>query len=109
VTLSYRQAEFSRIKERNAKKLQEAMKGKKLRVLFESQPTEVRETSVLISVGGAVTELPNDWMWVFAGGGPPNAFLRKVGVAMGDQDLTAVAGEEARLALAHSPAAGDIR
>jgi putative YpdA family bacillithiol system oxidoreductase len=109
VTLSYRQAEFSRIKERNAKKLQEAMKGKKLRVLFESQPTEVRETSVLISVGGAVTELPNDWMWVFAGGEPPNAFLRKVGVAMGDQDLTAVAGEEARLALAHSPAAGDIR
>jgi hypothetical protein len=48
-------------------------------------------------------------MWVFAGGEPPNAFLKKVGVAMGDQDLTAAAGEEARLALAHSPAAGDIR
>jgi thioredoxin reductase/Pyruvate/2-oxoacid:ferredoxin oxidoreductase delta subunit len=109
VTLSYRQAEFSRIKERNAQKLREAIKGKKLRVLYESQPTEVREKSVLISVGGAVTELPNDWMWVFAGGEPPNAFLKKVGVAMGDQDLTAAAGEEARLALAHSPAAGDIR
>jgi thioredoxin reductase (NADPH) len=109
VTLSYRQAEFSRIKERNAQKLQEAIKGKKLRVLYESQPTEVREKSVLISVGGKVTELPNDWMWVFAGGEPPNAFLKKVGVAMGDQDLTAAAGEEARLALAHSPAAGNIR
>jgi putative YpdA family bacillithiol system oxidoreductase len=109
VTLSYRKAEFSRIKERNARKLQEAVKGKKLRVLFESQPTEVREQSVLISVGGTVTELPNDWMWVFAGGEPPNAFLKKVGVAMGDQDLTAAAGEEARLALAHSPRAGDIR
>ncbi|TFG45599.1 MAG: 4Fe-4S dicluster domain-containing protein [Gemmatimonadales bacterium] len=109
VTLSYRKEEFSRIKERNALKLREALKGKKLRVLFESQPTEVREKSVLISVGGAVTELPNDWMWVFAGGEPPNAFLKKVGVAMGNQDLTAAAGEEARLALAHSQVAGDIR
>jgi thioredoxin reductase (NADPH) len=108
VTLSYRKAEFSRIKERNAKKLQEALKGKKLRVLFESQPTEVRATSVLISAGGTVTELPNDWMWVFAGGEPPNAFLKKIGVAMGDQDLTAAAGDEARLALAHPPMAGDI-
>jgi putative YpdA family bacillithiol system oxidoreductase len=109
VTLSYRQAEFSRIKERNAQKLREAVKGKKLRVLFESEPTEVREKSVLVSMGGGVTELPNDWMWVFAGGEPPNAFLTKVGVAMGDQDLTAAAGEEARLALAQSAAAGDIR
>ncbi|HMU61380.1 MAG TPA: NAD(P)-binding domain-containing protein, partial [Gemmatimonadales bacterium] len=109
VTLSYRKAEFSRIKERNAQKLQEAIKGKKIRVLFESQPTEVREKSVLIAVGDSVTELQNDWMWVFAGGEPPNAFLKKVGVAMGDQDMTAAAGEEARLALAHSPAAADIQ
>jgi len=108
VTLSYRKAEFSRIKERNAKKLREAMKGRQLRVLLESQPTEVREHSVLIAVGGAVTELPNDWMWVFAGGEPPNAFLKKIGVAMGDQDLTTAAGDEARLALAHPPMAGDI-
>ncbi len=109
VTLSYRQAEFSRIKERNAQKLQEAVKGKKLRVVFESQPTEVREKSILLSAGGTVTELPNDWMWVFAGGEPPNAFLKKVGVVMGNQDLTAAAGEEARLVLAESPAGGNIR
>jgi len=103
VTLSYRQAEFSRIKERNARKLHEAIKGNKLRVIFKSQPTEVREKSVLVSVDGAVTELSNDWMWVFAGGEPPNDFLRKVGVAMGDQDLTRAAGDEARAALANRP------
>jgi len=101
VTLSYRQKEFSRIKERNSKKLDEAVRAKKLRVLLESQPKEVRATSVLIDVGGTISEMANDWMWVFAGGEPPNAFLKKVGVAMGDQDLTAAAGEEARLALAH--------
>jgi len=109
VTLSYRQSEFSRIKERNARKLQEAVKAGKLRLLLGSQPTEVRDKSVLVSVDGEVVELPNDWMWVFAGGEPPNAFLKKVGVAMGNQDLTAAAGEEARLALADSAAAGNIR
>ena len=55
-----------------------------------------------------MTELPNDWMWVFAGGEPPNAFLQKVGVAMGDQDLTQAAGDEARAALANPPRAQDI-
>lgn len=100
VTLSYRKAEFSRIKERNAQKVREAVKGKKLRVLFESQPTEVRAASVLLEVRGTVSELPNDWVWVFAGGEPPNAFLAKVGVAMGPQDLTEAARDEAKLALA---------
>jgi len=39
-------------------------------------------------------------MWVFAGGEPPNAFLQKVGVAMGHHDFTLEARAEASLALA---------
>lgn len=108
VTLSYRQAEFNRIKERNAKKLREATQGKKLRVLFNSQPTEVREKSVLLSTAGTVTELPNDWVWVFAGGQPPSAFLQKVGVAMGTRNLTEEAGEEARVVRAAQPEAPGV-
>ncbi len=100
VTLSYRQEAFSRIKERNAQRIKEAMRSGKVRVLFHSRPVEVRAQSVLIDVAGTVTELPNDWMWVFAGGEPPNAFLQKVGVSMGDRDMTSEAGEEAQLALA---------
>ena len=100
VTLTYRQEEFSRIKERNAQRIREAIRTKKVRVLFRSQPVEVREKSVMVDVAGTITEIPNDWMWVFAGGEPPNAFLQKIGVAMGDRDLTREAGEEAHLALA---------
>ena len=100
VTLSYRQEAFSRIKERNAQRIAEAIRTKKIRVLFNSQPVEARAQSVLIDVAGAVTELPNDWMWVFAGGEPPRAFLDKIGVAMGSRDLTRDGGEEARLAKA---------
>jgi thioredoxin reductase (NADPH) len=100
VTLSYRQQEFSRLKERNALRIQEAMKSRKLRVLFGSQPVEVREKSVVIDVAGTTTEIPNDWMWVFAGGEPPSAFLEKVGVAMGERDMTREAGAEAQMVLA---------
>jgi len=100
VTLSYRQQEFSRLKERNALRIQEAMKTRKVRVLFSSQPVEVREKSVLVDVSGTPTEIPNDWMWVFAGGEPPSAFLQKVGVAMGERDMTREAGDEALLAIA---------
>ena len=100
VTLSYRQQEFSRLKERNALRIQEAMKTRKVRVLFSSQPVEVREKSVLVDVAGTPTEIPNDWMWVFAGGEPPSAFLQKVGVAMGERDMTREAGAEAQLVMA---------
>ena len=100
VTLSYRQQEFSRLKERNALRIREAMKTRKVRVLFSSQPVEVREKSVLVDVAGTPTEIPNDWMWVFAGGEPPSAFLQKVGVAMGERDMTREAGAEAQLVMA---------
>ena len=100
VTLSYRQEEFSRLKERNALRIREAIKARKLRVLFSSRPVEVREASVLVDVAGTMTEIPNDWMWVFAGGEPPSAFLQKVGVAMGERDMTREAGAEAQLVMA---------
>ncbi len=97
VVLSYRQGEFSRIKERNALRMREAMRSGKVQVLFHSKPVEIRETSVLLEVDGDIRELPNDWMWVFAGGEPPNALLAKIGVAMGPRDMTEEAGEEAKL------------
>jgi hypothetical protein len=33
-------------------------------------------------------EIPNDFVWIFAGGLPPNAFLKKVGVGFGERDVT---------------------
>jgi thioredoxin reductase (NADPH) len=91
VTLSYRKEAFTRIKERNAKRLQEYAKGKKLTVLFKSHPVEIRERSVVLDVAGQRREIPNDFVWVLAGGTPPNAFLEQVGVHLGSHDLTAEA------------------
>jgi thioredoxin reductase/ferredoxin len=99
VTLSYRREAFSRIKERNTQRLPEYTKNGRLQVIFESQPVEIRERSVLLDVAGTVREMANDFVWVFAGGTPPNEFLEKVGVRLGQRDLTADTSAEARLAV----------
>jgi hypothetical protein len=46
--------------------------------------------------GAWVSSIPNDFVWIFAGGTPPNDFLRKIGVAFGMQDMILEAGNEAR-------------
>jgi thioredoxin reductase/Pyruvate/2-oxoacid:ferredoxin oxidoreductase delta subunit len=97
VVLSYRREAFSRIKDRNAKRVPEYTKSGRLKVIFNSQPVEIREKSVLLEVAGKVREIPNDYVWVFAGGTPPNEFLQKVGIQLGQRDLTRDATAEAKL------------
>lgn len=96
VTLSYRKDVFSRLKERNNQRIRECMRNGKVQVIFNSHPVEIRERSVILEVQGGKRELPNDYVWVFAGGTPPNAFLAQIGVQMGVQDLSAQAQSERR-------------
>ncbi len=88
VTLSYRQAAFSRIKDRNAKRIEDFIRKGKVKVLFSSNPIEFRQDSVLLDVNGTTQTLPNDYVWIFAGGEPPTAFLKKIGISFGERDLT---------------------
>lgn len=89
VTLSYRREAFMRIKERNARRLEEAQRSGKVEVIFNSLPVEFTPDRVVLNVDGVVRELPNDYVWIFAGGVGPNDFLKKIGIAFGAQDLTA--------------------
>lgn len=98
VTLSYRSGEFSRIKERNARRIEDCIRSGKVRVLFNSNPIEFKSDSVMLDVAGTSKEIPNDFVWVFAGGTPPNAFLKKIGVGFGARDLTLETSREARKA-----------
>jgi len=99
VTLSYRKGSFSRIKERNAQKIAELDRAGKLKVIFNSMPVEFTPTSVKLDAGGEIVELPNDFVWVFAGGIAPHEFLKKVGIGFGSRDLTVEAAREAGDAL----------
>lgn len=83
VTLSYRRGEFSRLKDRNAKRIAEHMASGKLEVILQSMPVEFRTGSVILNTGGEVRELPNDLVWIFAGGTAPFDFLKSAGVAFG--------------------------
>jgi thioredoxin reductase (NADPH) len=98
VTLSYRSERFSRIKERNEKRIQDFVKSNKIKVLFNSNPVEFKPESVLLDVKGVRQEIPNDFVWIFAGGTPPNAFLKKIGVGFGEQDVTLETSKAAKQA-----------
>ena len=98
VTLSYRKEQFSRIKQRNAKRIEECMHRGKVTILFNSVPIEVRQHSVLLEVAGQVREIPNDYAFIFVGGTPPYDFLKKIGVRFGMQDMTLEGSYEAHRA-----------
>ncbi|HET7150455.1 MAG TPA: NAD(P)-binding domain-containing protein [Candidatus Acidoferrum sp.] len=98
VTLSYRKEAFSRIKERNAQRIQESIRKGKVKVVFNSNPVEFKEGSVVLDVNGKIQEILNDYVWIFAGGEPPTAFLKKIGIRCGDLDLTSAASKEAKQA-----------
>jgi thioredoxin reductase (NADPH) len=98
VTLSYRSERFSRLKERNAKRIEDRMRSGKVRVVFNSNPVEFKPESVILDVSGTRQEIANDFVWIFAGGTPPTAFLKKIGVGFGACDVTVEASKEAKQA-----------
>ena len=96
VTLCYRAERFSRIKERNVKRMEDCTRTGKVKVLFETNPVEFKADSVTLDVRGIPEEMPNDFVWIFAGGAPANDFLKKIGVGFGARDLTLDASKEAK-------------
>jgi len=96
VTLSYRKESFGRIKERNAQRIQEYMRSGKVEVLFNSVPAEFHRDKAVLQIHGGTREIPNDYVWIFAGGEPPRAFLEKIGVKLGNRDVTLEASSEAK-------------
>jgi thioredoxin reductase (NADPH) len=98
VTLSYRQATFSRLKDRNVRRLEECVRKGKLKVIYNSNPVEFTQDSAILEVNGATQKLANDFVWIFAGGDPPTAFLKKIGVGFNSKNLTLEGSREAKAA-----------
>src|ERR1700737_26245 len=76
VTLSYRRQEFTHIKERHRERMGECIRTGKVKVIFNSIPVEFRQDCVILAAGGKLQVLPNDFVWVFAGGTLPYDFLK---------------------------------
>lgn len=80
VILSYRKDTFGRIKKGNKVRLDEAVAQGSVKLVLNSNVTEVLQKEIMIDVAGTVETIPNDYLYVFAGGELPNAFLKSIGL-----------------------------
>jgi len=82
VTLSYRGDVFSRAKEKNRQKLEQAETEGRLKVLRKSTLKSIQDKHVEIDHDGKHIELPNDAVIICAGGELPTPFLKSVGIKL---------------------------
>jgi thioredoxin reductase/NAD-dependent dihydropyrimidine dehydrogenase PreA subunit len=82
VTLSYREKAFTRAKEKNRKKVEQASHEGRLHVLYESKVKAVHDATVDIEQGGTLLSLPNEAIIVCAGGILPTPFLKEIGIGI---------------------------
>jgi len=82
VTLSYRSNAFNRIKVKNNEKINDAIKSGLIDIKFSSNIVSIEKDFVLYTENESseVLKLPNDLVFVFAGGELPTEFLRKTGI-----------------------------
>lgn len=82
VTLSYRGDSFSRIKPKNHQKIENASRSGKVKVILESQVSEIFDNSVMLKVKNSDDPLviENDLVYIFAGGVLPTKFLEEIGI-----------------------------
>ena len=80
VTLVYRGDSFSRAKEKNRGKVEDAKNNGKLTVLLNSNPKTITRDKVVIDQKGNQIEIDNDSVIISAGGTLPTGMLREMGI-----------------------------
>lgn len=85
VHISYRKPKFFRIKKKNEDRITELIKKDRIKPLFSSQVQEIGDTSVTLRTEEGVVTIPNDYVFVFAGGIPPFDMLKEMGIAFGGE------------------------
>ena len=83
VALSYRREKLVRIKKVNEDRLGPLAARNRLQLLLSSEVSEIRKESVLVRTSSSQLEIPNDYVFVLAGGEAPLGLLKKVGVRFG--------------------------
>ena len=80
VALSYRSASFSRAKEKNRQRIEQASASGQIQVLYSSNVTHIDERTVSLSTESGDLTLDNDAVIINAGGILPTAFLKDIGI-----------------------------
>lgn len=84
VTISYRSGNFSRLKTKNAEKINSAIKDGLVAVKFNSNIVSIEKDKVLYTENESkeILQLENDLVYIFAGGELPTQFLKKAGISI---------------------------
>ena len=85
VHLSYRKSKLFKIKKKNEDRINELIDQDKIKPLFNSNVVSIDDKSINLKIGDEQTEIPNDYVFVFAGGIPPFDMLKQVGVQFGGE------------------------
>jgi putative YpdA family bacillithiol system oxidoreductase len=85
VTISYRKHKFFRIKTKNEERVSELIDAGRIKTLFNSNVTDISEGKVKIQTEESNIEIPNNFIFIFAGGEPPFNLLKKIGIAFGGE------------------------
>ena len=82
VTISYRSNAFSRIKPKNAEKINEAINSGLIDVRLSSNVVSIDTDSILYTQNDSeeLLKMENDLVYIFAGGELPTQFLKKIGI-----------------------------
>ncbi len=80
VVLAYRGESFGRAKQGNRERLERASEQGRLKVMLNSNVTQIAPDSVAIEQQGRILRVSNDAVIVNAGGVLPGDFLRRVGI-----------------------------
>jgi thioredoxin reductase/NAD-dependent dihydropyrimidine dehydrogenase PreA subunit len=82
VTLLVRSQTFDRCNEDNIKKICELENQRRVTIWFNSSVKEIRPTELVIDHEGATTQIPNDYLFIFAGAEMPHKFLMSLGISI---------------------------
>ena len=82
VTISYRGDSFSRLKPKNEEKISNASRSGKVKVILNSEVSEILDNSVILKVKDSNDPkvIDNDLVYIFAGGILPTKFLEEIGI-----------------------------
>ncbi|MGD8925724.1 MAG: NAD(P)-binding domain-containing protein [Thioalkalispiraceae bacterium] len=80
VTISYRSEAFSRAKEKNRKRIDDAKNAGRLNVLMSSNVKDIQKDKVILEQDGKQIVLDNDGVIICAGGILPTPFLKQIGI-----------------------------
>ena len=81
VYISYRQDQFSRIKKDNLDRLKSAISTGAILPFMRSNVLEIKNSEVILSLSDGETQsVPNDFVFIFAGGTLPTEFLQNCGI-----------------------------